>query len=451
MTMHKERIHRLNKTKEIDGPVLYWMSRDQRLYDNWSFVFAADYARKRNQPLVIVFVLAKKFLGATVRQYDFMLAGLREVQKQCARKNIPFYMILGDPTFEIPTFVKKYKVATVVTDFDPLRLKQRWQAQLAKKLAVPFYEVDAHNIVPCRFVSSKCEYGAYTLRPKIHRVLAEFLDEFPKVRTQPIAWEHTVPAINWERLLTSLVIDRAVKPLVEWKPGFRAAQKRLDFFCDEKLAAYDDLRNDPAWDGQSGLSPYLHFGQISAQRVAIQVARARVSSNKKDPFLEELIVRRELADNFCLYKTDYDSFTAFPVWAQNTLERHWQDTRQSIYSRADFEHARTHDMLWNAAQSEMVTSGKMHGYMRMYWAKKILEWSRDPEEAQKIAIYLNDKYELDGRDPNGYAGIAWSIGGVHDRAWGERPVFGKVRFMSFNGCKSKFDISAYVEKVERLV
>jgi len=196
--------------------------------------------------------------------------------------------------------------------------------------------------------------------------------------------------------------------------------------------------------GQSNLSPYLHFGQISAQRIALEVRKARLDPEAQKAFLEELIIRRELSDNYCYYNPDYDRPSGFPAWAQKTQATHQDDRREYDYSSEQLEKAQTHDPLWNAAQMEMVHKGKMHGYMRMYWAKKILEWTKSPEEAQRIAITLNDKYELDGRDPNGYTGIAWSIGGVHDRAWGERPVFGKIRYMSYNGSKSKFDVKGYI-------
>ena len=203
------------------------------------------------------------------------------------------------------------------------------------------------------------------------------------------------------------------------------------------------MRNDPTREGQSDLSPYLHFGQIAAQRVALEVEGAPAGTKAKEAFLEELIVRRELSDNFCYYHPQYDSVACFPQWARKTLDEHHDDPREYLYTPAQFEQAQTHDDLWNAAQREMVQTGKMHGYLRMYWAKKILEWTSSPEEALKIAIYLNDRYELDGRDPNGYTGIAWSLGGVHDRAWAERKVFGKIRYMSYKGCKAKFDVAAY--------
>ncbi len=201
---------------------------------------------------------------------------------------------------------------------------------------------------------------------------------------------------------------------------------------------------------QSRLSPYLHFGQLSAQRVALEVQAFDADIPAQEAFLEQLVVRRELSDNFCFHEPAYDRCEGFPAWALKTLEAHRRDPRPYLYALDEFEEARTHDPLWNAAQSQMVASGRMHGYLRMYWAKKILEWTESPEKAMRVAVYLNDRYQLDGRDPNGYAGIAWCIGGVHDRAWGERPVFGKVRYMSAGGARRKFDVAAYLEKVERL-
>jgi len=214
------------------------------------------------------------------------------------------------------------------------------------------------------------------------------------------------------------------------------------------LSHYDAQRNDPSLDGQSHLSPYLHFGQLSAQRVALEIQRTSADKKNRDAFLEELIIRRELAENFCFYNEDYDNMKGFPQWARKSLHAHRKDKREYIYALDDFENARTHDALWNAAQVEMVKRGKMHGYMRMYWAKKIFQWTKSPEQAMEIAIELNDRYSLDGRDPNGYSGIAWSIGGVHDRAWSERPVFGKIRYMSYYGLKSKFDIKKYITGVK---
>jgi deoxyribodipyrimidine photo-lyase len=378
-----------------------------------------------------------------------MLRGLREVSQVLRDKNIGFALIAGRPEQQIPAFINNCGAGALVTDFDPLRIKREWKAGVAKAITVPFYEVDAHNVVPCWEASPKQEYAARTFRPKVKRMLAEFMKRFPPVKKHPIPWRGKIGKVDWHSVDSRLRVDRTVQE-VDWiKPGEKAAKAAVRRFVRDRLADYDDARNDPNKDGQSGLSPYLHFGQISAQRVAIEVQKSRAPARTREAFLEELIVRRELSDNFCFYNAGYDSFEGSPDWAKRTLDEHRSDPRTYVYGLKEFEKGRTHDQLWNAAQLEMVNTGKMHGYMRMYWAKKILEWTQSPEEAMRIAIYLNDRYELDGRDPNGYTGIAWSIGGVHDRAWNERPVFGKVRFMSYGGCASKFDVKSYIAKFER--
>jgi deoxyribodipyrimidine photo-lyase len=237
---------------------------------------------------------------------------------------------------------------------------------------------------------------------------------------------------------------------VEWiKPGYKNGMKMFENFLENKIKTYNDDRNNPNLGAVSNLSPYLHFGQISAQRVAFETNEI-IRNDKKDSFLEELIVRKDLADNFCYFNQYYDNINGFPNWAQESHKIHIKDKREYIYTRHQLEYSQTHDPLWNAAQEEMVKTGKMHGYLRMYWAKKILEWTHTPEDAMEIAIYLNDKYELDGRDPNGYTGIAWSIGGVHDRPWFTHTIFGKIRYMSFNGCKSKFDVVGYINKIKEI-
>jgi deoxyribodipyrimidine photo-lyase len=277
--------------------------------------------------------------------------------------------------------------------------------------------------------------------------LPEYLDPFPRIKRHPGQWPGQADLTGWEDVVAELKVDRTV-PEVDWiQPGERAARKALSRFVRRKLAHYDEDRNDPNTGGQSDLSPYLHFGQIAAQRVALAVKESEAPESQKEAFLEELIVRRELSDNYCYYNEGYDSFDSFPEWARATLEKHSKDRREYLYDIGTLERGKTHDELWNAAQREMVRRGKMHGYMRMYWAKKILEWTSGPGAALKSAMYLNDRFELDGRDPNGYTGVAWSIGGVHDRPWPERPVFGKIRYMSYGGCKSKFDIAQYIGKM----
>jgi deoxyribodipyrimidine photo-lyase len=422
------------------------MSRDQRLQDNWALLYAQERALEQKVPLAVVFVLAPRFNGATLRQYAFMIQGLREVEKGLREHNIPFFCLTGNPGRELPLWIKKTGASCLITDFDPLKIKVGWKATLAKAVSIPFLEVDAHNIIPCWRASSKQEFGAYTLRPKIFRLLDEFLEGIPLLKKHPFSWKVTVPVVDWTFLLRGLAIDRTVAEVSWIVPGEKAARKSLKDFLEKGLVSYAETRNDPNKAGQSNLSPYLHFGQLSAQRVVLELKKTSKQSESLKAFLDELIIRRELSDNFCHYNQDYDRFEAFPAWGQKTLQEHRRDVRPYLYRLEQFEGAGTHDPLWNAAQKEMVERGKMHGYLRMYWAKKILEWTESAQEAQRIAIALNDRYELDGRDPNGYAGIAWSIGGLHDRAWGVRPVFGKVRYMSYQGARSKFDVDRYVSQ-----
>ncbi|MBD3425902.1 MAG: deoxyribodipyrimidine photo-lyase [Candidatus Omnitrophica bacterium] len=446
MHVKPERTRLLKKGNERKGPVIYWMSRDQRAKNNWALLFAKQKAQELGQPLAVVFCFVPDFLGAAIRQYGFMLEGLKTTEEDLEKKHIPFYLLQGDPSGEIPKFIDKYRAGALVTDFDPLKIKRTWKKKVSNKISIPFYEVDAHNIVPCWVASDKQEYAAYTFRPKINSLLPEYLEQFPPLRPHNIPWKRQKSTSDWAKARKSLKIDTSV-PEISWlSPGERAATYVLNRFIKKRLADYDDARNDPTEEGTSDLSPYLHFGQISAQRVALKIRDAKAPRKAKEAFLEELIVRRELSDNLCYYNKDYDKFRGLQPWAKKTLNEHRKDKRGYTYSLKRFEESKTHDPLWNAAQTQLVRTGKMHGYLRMYWGKKILEWSQSPEKAFKVAISLNDKYELDGRDPNGYAGVAWSIGGIHDRAWPERAIFGKIRYMSYNGCKSKFNVDKYIEK-----
>jgi deoxyribodipyrimidine photo-lyase len=444
--MHPERLRLLKEGPAGKGPVVYWMSRDQRTRDNWALLYAQDLAVRAKTPLIVVFCLVPEFLGAALRPYAFMLQGLQKVESDLIRQRIVFHLFQGNPEEVLPPYLRMVQAGSLVTDFDPLQPKRLWKSEVARRIEIPFYEVDAHNIVPCWYASPKQEYGAYTLRPKIQRVLSEFLEDFPPLRKHRFFSMEAPKETDWSQVMETLKADPAVAPVNEFQPGEKAARQRLKTFIETRLTSYESDRNDPLKNGQSGLSPYLHFGQIAAQRVVRDVQLSAAPAQSKKVFLEELIIRRELADNFCFYNPCYDLVDGFPAWARTTLDRHRRDPRDYLYTPEQCEQARTHDELWNAAQREMVRTGKMHGYLRMYWAKKILEWTPSPEEALKIAITMNDRYELDGRDPNGYAGIAWSLGGVHDRPWGERKVFGMIRYMSYNGCKSKFDVKGYIQK-----
>lgn len=445
--INRKRILKLNSVPDCEGPVVYWMNRDMRVRDNWALLFAQELAHERGVPMVVAYNLVTGFLGGGSRQLAFKIASLREIESDLERMGIPLAVTVDERGAEsakqLLRLFDEVGAGAVVTDFSPLRISRKWVEAVRGKAKVPCYGVDAHNIVPCWVASPKQEFGAYTLRPKLHRLIPEFLDDFPKVAHQRKSVKIPKEYSGWKKA----AVDNTVGPVLA---GERAAKKRMDGFFSDGFGRYDAERNDPNSDAQSGLSPYLHYGNISAQRIVLELmnklGRKDIRSLYEDAFFEELVVRRELADNFCFYNENYDNPDGFPEWAKKTREKHKGDRREYLYTKKQFEQARTHDPLWNAAQREMVATGRMHGYMRMYWAKKILEWTPDAATAMKIAIHLNDTYELDGRDPNGYAGIAWSIGGTHDRAWFERPVFGQIRYMNANGCAKKFDVEAYCGK-----
>lgn len=449
--MNIKRIRTYRTSENIQGPVVLWMSRDQRMHDNWALIFSQNLAIKYRQPLCVVFSLAPDFLRASLRQYDFMLMGLREVERDLCSYGIPFYMLFGNADETIPKFVYEKKAGAIVSDFSPLKIHQKWVNGIKIKTDIPFYQVDAHNIVPCWIASSKQEYAAYTFRPKIKKMLPEYLEEFTALVKHPFNWSDDVPVIDWATVNKHLNINKDVAPVKWLIPGGKAGYEVLNTFIKNKLDNYHIDRNDPLKDSVSNISAYLHFGQISAQRAALLIKDHDTNEEAVESYLEELIVRRELSDNFCLYNQNYDNTKSFPKWSKDSLGYHLGDKREYIYDLNDLESYNTHDILWNACQKDLKIRGKLHGYLRMYWAKKILEWSSSPDEAMHNAIFLNDKYSIDGRDPNGYTGIAWSIGGVHDRAWFDRSVFGKVRYMSFNGSKSKFNVKNYVEKVASYV
>ncbi|CAG0889189.1 unnamed protein product, partial [Darwinula stevensoni] len=395
------------EVKENSSGIVYWMSRDQRIQ------------------------------------------GLEEVSSECSTLGMNFHLLRGEAKSSLVKFVKDYDIGAVVTDFAPLRVPLGWVEDVKKNLPndVSLCQVDAHNIVPCWVASEKLEYGARTIRPKIHNKLSEFLTEFPPVINHPYPPKIKAEAIDWDEVQKFLEVDRSVEE-VQWAtPGTRAGMQMLHEFIQKRLKLFGEKRNDPTVDALSNLSPWFHFGQVSVQRCILEVKKQGKSNSKSvEAFVEEAVVRRELADNFCFNNPNYDSIKGAYDWARKTLNDHKDDKRSYLYTRKELEEAKTHDDLWNAAQIQMVSEGKMHGFLRMYWAKKILEWTASPEEALTIAIYLNDKYELDGRDPNGYVGCMWSICGIHDQGWAERPVFGKIRFMNYQGCKRKFDVDSFVRK-----
>lgn len=448
MSVDQRRIRVQNQCAAGVGPVVYVMAREQRVQDNWALLYAQEQAVARRVPLLVLFALGPMFASGTARHNAWMVASLQEVQQNLATHNIPFFVEMGEWEEVIPAFVSRYSIGELVFDCNPLQPVSGWRDAVSRQVDCRVTLVDARNIVPVWQASDKLEYAAYTLRPKIHRQLSAYLTPLPKLAKQSDALTATTPvlSIDWNIVASyrTFAVDAPIP--TTFTPGEAAADRMLADFIAHRLPGYSEARNDPNGDGVSHLSPYLRWGNISAQRVALSVQAAEAPAEDKAAFLEELIVRRELADNFVYYEPNYDTVAGAHAWAQKTIAEHADDAREYIYTLEQLEQAQTHDDLWNAAQLQMVQTGKMHGYIRMYWAKKILEWTSGAQEAIDIALTLNDRYELDGRDSNGVAGVMWSICGVHDRAWNERDVFGKIRYMNYNGCKRKFDVKAFVEK-----
>lgn len=430
--------------------VLYWMERSQRGRDNAALNLAIEWGNALNRPVLTVFALDPHDPKAQRRQDRFLLDGLVDVRSDLQARGVPLILRVGEPSEVVLALAAETRPALVVGDENPLREARAWRAKVADRLTAPFRIVDADVVVPSSLFP-KDEWSARTFRVKLHKVWDAFLKPISNPKAK-IAWsEEKLP--RGEPIDPSVLIDRlgsgGAGEIADYRGGSVEAARRLDRFLRERLFRYASDRNEPTPPATSELSAHLRFGQIGPLTVALAVRSSDAPRESIDAFLEELIVRRELAINFVARNPDYDSPKGRPRWACETLRAHRGDPRTHLYSLDRFEAAETHDPLWNAAQTEMVVTGRMHNYLRMYWAKKILDWSPDAETAFEIALDLNDRYEMDGRDPNGYEGIAWAIGGKHDRPWPERPVFGTVRFMSFESTRKKFDSAAYIERVAR--
>lgn len=397
----RNRVYKLDNKSISGGYILYVMSREFRLEDNWALIFASKLARKYQKNLKIFILLEESHCSKN--QESFLTEGLNFLKKNLERNDIEF-----EVGKTIPDRIKDGSGA-IIFDFNPINLKEN----VAKTINCAALEVDSHNIIPARFLSNKQEYSAATLRRKIYASIGGFLTEFPNPYNTQKSEAYTL----------------------------------LGNFIENKLDYYAEQKNNPIKDVTSHLSPYMHFGFISSQRIALEILKSKSSRENKEAFLEELTVRKELSDNFCLYNKDYKTLKGAPNWAKESLNVHRNDFRTYIYNLKEFEGAKTHDLLWNAIQANLTKNGKIHGYLRMYWAKKILEWSKTPEKALEIAIYLNDTYALDGNDPNGYVGVLWSVGGVHDRAFSNRMVTGKIRYFSEIAIKKHFNIDEYVKSL----
>lgn len=443
--IHQQRIQLLNTQSLHSGDyVVYWMQASQRVLDNHALEFAIKKANELRKPLVVYFGLTTSFPEANQRHYLFMFEGLQETASLLEKRGIAFVIQQVSPEQGVISIAKN--ASLVVVDRGYLRVQRQWRQYAAHHLRCPLFQVETDVVVPIETVSQKEEYTAATIRPKIHKHLETFLVSDTSEPIQRTCLKHHFESLdltNISSIVSTLPVDHTVKPSSLFHGGTSYALRFLRRFIQQKLPLFSELRNDPNKEYCSYMSPYLHFGQISPLTIALKI-RATGDSNT-GAYLEELIVRRELSMNYVYYNSSYDSFDGLPSWAKTTLLKHAKDPREYIYTKDELEQAKTHDLFWNAAQLDMKQKGKMHGYMRMYWGKKIIEWTKSPQEAFQIALSLNNKYELDGRDPNAFTGVAWCFG-KHDRAWKERPIFGKVRYMNNTGLKRKFDMKTYVEK-----
>lgn len=449
--IQQTRIQPLNRcAPRKDGKyVLYWMQAAQRAGFNPALEFALERANDAGLPLQVVFGVTG-FPEANARHYAFMLQGLKDISARLERRGVGFCVRYGavDP---VVTGLAK-DAALVVCDRGYLRVQRDWRRTLAANIDCELVQIEGEVVVPVKVASDKHEYAARTIRPKLHRVWEDYivgLTEQP-VQVKADSLKGDVPLDDLEAVARKLDLDTDVRPVKRFRGGETAAREVLEDFLDDGLSRYADQRQKPEAGAASFMSPYLHFGQISPVEIALAVRGAKTSgaSENKAKYLEELIVRRELAINHVLHEPDYDKYACLPDWAHKALDKASDDERPHHYTRSDFEAAETHDRYWNAAMIEMKATGYMHNQMRMYWGKKVLEWSVSPKAAFDTLLYLNNKYFLDGRDPNSFTNVGW-IFGLHDRPWGPQPVFGTVRSMGANTFK-KFDAEAYVADVDEM-
>jgi deoxyribodipyrimidine photo-lyase len=450
--IQEERIQYLNEEEVGDGEyVLYWMQSSQRADHNHALEYAVQRANDLGQRLLVVFGLTDDYPEANLRHYAFMLEGLADVEEALGSRGIKLVVRKGSPD-EVALEAGK-NASLIVTDRGYMRPQRRWRERVAEEAQCPLVQVESDVVVPVELASGKQEHAARTLRPKIHEYLDDFLVELTP--TKPDKQSSNMREVGLDLsdiggILDGMDLDRTAGRLGHlYRGGNSEAKKIFRRFLKKSLPDYDANRNQPQTDYVSHMSKYLHFGHVSSIWLALEAKKAGGGENT-DSFLEELIVRRELTFNFVFYNEDYDSYANLPGWAKKTLEDHKKDDREHTYTQRQLENAETHDEYWNAAMKEMVHTGYMHNYMRMYWGKKILEWSNTPEHAYRTTLYLNNKYFLDGRDPNSYANIAW-VYGQHDRGWTEREVYGKVRYMSAGGLERKAKPDQYVEKIEKRI
>jgi len=448
--IYEERIKKLNKIDIKERKfIVYWMQSSHRTKFNLALDYSIFMANRLDKPVIVFFAITT-FPEGNERNYHFMLEGLYDVKKSLEDIGVKSVFQFISPEKGIAELSKN--ACLIVVDKGYLRILKNWYSLAAESVKCPLYQVEDNAIIPVKDASIKEEYSAATFRPKVHMKSSYYFTDpnsyLPKKTSLDLSIE-SLDISNTKKIISNLRIGKKVRPAKFLHGGTSKALDHLNSFLKKKLVHYHNLRNDPNSDVLSNMSPYLHFGQISPIQIAKEVISSDNPEESKEVYLEELIVRRELAINYIYYNGNYDSFEGLPNWAKTSLYQHINDTREYLYTLNDFEIGNTHDPYWNAAQSEMLKTGKMHGYMRMYWGKKIIEWTRTPKEAFKIALYLNNTYELDGRDPNGFTGVAWCFG-KHDRPWKERAIFGKIRYMNDKGLKRKFDADKYIKKIQNL-
>jgi deoxyribodipyrimidine photo-lyase len=430
--------------------VVYWMQRAQRAAGNPALDVAVRVANLLAKPVVVFLAPVPFYPHANLRHYRFLADGIPDIAEGLAARNVGF-VLRAYPDHNLLKFCDEVLPCVVIGDENPMREPEQWRVTVAKKISVPLWTVDADVIVPSKLLLKE-QFGARTIRPRIHALLPKFMVRQKNLKAR-VSWSppprlRSLPAT--EDFVSGWKLDDSVATIPSWRGGSKEAHRLLREFVRNRLADYPEARNHPEHDGTSRLSPYLHFGHLGPHTVALAVQGSDAPTRAKQAFLEQVIVRRELSVNFVRFNPDYDSFDCLEPWAQRSLAEHSRDPRAVLYSEQQLESGVTHDPLWNAAQKQMVLTGWMHNYLRMYWAKKILEWSPSVPAAYLRAVRLNDRYELDGRDPNGYAGIAWAMVGKHDRAWSDRPVYGKIRYMSLASTGRKFDSKRYIEQIARL-
>jgi deoxyribodipyrimidine photo-lyase len=459
MPIETERVSKLNSAPERADRkyVLYWAQMNRRVDANHALLYAVEIANRYKLPVLYYEGLTCSYEYANDRLHTFVIEGVPETAKRLQKAGIGyvFYLRRTENAPNDVLYVLARDAAAVVTDDYPTFVARHHNHRVPQKLDVAYYGVDSSCIVPMKRIEKR-EYAAYTIRPKIQRLLPEYLRASDKVHVKH-RFESQIPnshtEVNKDRigeLVASCEVDHSVAPSLTFRGGRLAAEKRLQHFLQNNLKRYAKDRNQPSEHATSEMSPYLHFGQLSSLEIALAVRDyARDHKLISDEYLEELIVRRELAFNYAGHVEQPESLENLPEWCQEDMKKHAHDKRDPSYTRKQLESAETYDDLWNATQKEMRLRGKIQGYYRMYWGKKIIEWSPTYQEALDTMIYIHGRYALDGRDPNTFTNILWCFG-LHDRPWYERPIFGRMRYMSAGGMKRKTDTEAYIEEIQRL-